>query len=362
MKAIAVKIGQKGSFLVNVEPPKGPVGNQVLLKTLYTGVCGTDRGIINGLLNFAKAESGKEILILGHEGLAQVMDIGDNVRSLRPGDLVVPMVRRPGKCIQCGIGRQDNCEDGDFVEAGIRGKDGFMREYFIDDEQYLVKVKDNNLGKLAVLTEPLKNLVKAYDVYQTVSDRYLKMCSDGSYECKKVTIVGAGPIGILFSMLFSTHGFQVRLISRSDKEGVATSICKKIGADFTQADAIKLNPEEMVSDVFVDTTGRPEVIGKGLQALKYNGVEILFGTTLAGNYSITGALVTEAVEKNVTVIGTVDGAKQHYIEALNYLSMWKETYGNSLELMITDEDVPENSIEALNGDGKGEIKRIVRWS
>ena len=70
----------------------------------------------------------------------------------------------------------------------------------------------------------------------------------------------------------------------------------------------------------------------------------------------------DAVEKNETLIGTVDGAKQHYIEALNYLSMWKEIYGNSLELMITDEDVPENSINALNGDGKGEIKRIIRWS
>ena len=80
-----------------------------------------------------------------------------------------------------------------------------MREYFIDDEKYLVKVKDPNLGKLAVLTEPLKNLVKSYEVYHTVSERNLKMCSDGSYECKRVTVVGAGPIGILFSMLFSTH-------------------------------------------------------------------------------------------------------------------------------------------------------------
>ncbi len=362
MKSIAVKIGQKGAFLFEAEPPKNPSGTQVLLKTLYTGICGTDRGIINGQLNFARAEKGKDILILGHEGLAQVMDVGEKVTSLKPGDLVVPMVRRPGNCIQCRVGRQDNCEDGDFVEAGIRGKDGFMREYFIDNEEYLVKVKDLNLGKLAVLTEPLKNLVKAYDAYQTVSDRYLKMCSDGSYECKKVTVVGAGPIGILFSMLFSTHGFKVSLISRSDKEGIATKICKRIGADFIQADAITLGADEMVSDVFIDTTGRPEIVAKGLAALKYNGVEILFGTTLAGNYNVNGALVTEAVEKNVTVIGTVDGAKQHYIEALNYLSMWKEIYGDSLDLMITDEDVPENSIVPLNGEGKGEIKRVIRWS
>lgn len=362
MKSIAVKIGQKGAFLTEVELPKKLEKDQVLLKTLYTGICGTDRGIINGSLNFARAESGKEILILGHEGLAQVIDVGENVTSLKPGDIVVPMVRRPGKCIQCRIGRQDNCEDGDFVEAGIRGKDGFMREYFVDDEEYLVKVKDPNLGKLAVLTEPLKNLVKAYEAYQTVSDRYLKLCPDGSYECKKVTVVGAGPIGILFSILFSSHGFKVTLISKSDKEGVATKICKRIGADFIQADAITLKAENMISDVFIDTTGRPEIVAKGLSALKYNGVEILFGTTLAGNYNFTGALVTDAVEKNITVIGTVDGAKQHYIEALNYLSMWKEIYGDSLELIITDEDVPENSIEPLNGDGKGEIKRVIRWS
>jgi len=362
MKGIAVKIGQKGAFLTEVKPPDKPVNEQVLLKTLYTGVCGTDRGIINGLLNFARPEADKDLLVLGHEGLAQVMDTGENVKSLKPGDLVVPIVRRPGKCIQCKIGRQDNCEDGDFVEAGIRGKDGFMREYFIDDEEYLVKVKDKNLGKLAVLTEPLKNLVKAYEVYQTVSNRSIKTCSDSTYQCKKVIIIGAGPIGILFSMLFITHGFQVTLISRSDKEGVASNICKKIGADFIQEDAMKIDVKSLVSDIFIDTTGRPEIVGKGIQAIKHNGVEILFGTTLAGNFNITGEMLTEVVEKNITIFGTVDGAKQHYIEALNYLSMWKEIYGNLLEEIITDEDVPEGSIEALNGDGKGEIKRIIRWS
>mgnify|MGYP001626450813 CR=1 FL=1 len=92
MKSIAVKVGQKGAFLTEAEPPEKPNGSQVLLKTLYTGVCGTDRGIINGFLNFARPESGKDVLILGHEGLAQVMDTGQTVESLKPGDIVVTMV------------------------------------------------------------------------------------------------------------------------------------------------------------------------------------------------------------------------------------------------------------------------------
>ena len=362
MKAIAVRVGQKGAFLAEAEEPAEPTGNQVLLRSLYTGICGTDRGIINGLLSFARPEPGKDVLILGHEGLAQVVKVGEDVKSLKPGDMVVPMVRRPGKCPECTIGRQDNCQDGDFVEAGIRGKDGFMRERFIDEEKYLVKVRDKNLGKLAVLTEPLKNLVKAFEVYQTVSERHLKACPDGSYECKKVVVAGAGPIGILFTMLFSAHGFQVSLISRSDKGGVAYKISEAVGAEFVMADASKVPQEILSSDVFVDTTGLPEVAARGIGALKHNGVGILFGTTSGGSFSVTGGFITEAVEKNITVIGTVDGAKQHYIEALNYLSMWKEMYGEALNLIITNEDKPEDSLEPLNGRGSGEIKRVIRWS
>ena len=75
-------------------------------------------------------------------------------------DLSVPMVRRPGSCRMCRLGRQDYCEDGKFVEAGIRGKNGFMRDEFTEDPCFLVRVENKSIQDLAVLTEPLKNVMK----------------------------------------------------------------------------------------------------------------------------------------------------------------------------------------------------------
>jgi aldose 1-dehydrogenase [NAD(P)+] len=362
VKALGIRQGEPGAKLIDVPQPSEIADNQVLLRTLYTGICGTDRGIISGQLKFARPPQGSDFLIMGHEGLAQVQEVGKKVRKVKPGDLVVPMVRRPGGCLQCRIGRQDNCEDGDFVEAGIRGKDGFMREYFIDEERFLVNVYDKSLGRLAVLTEPLKNVVKSFDAFRTVSRRSIAQCDDGSYDCRRVTVAGGGPIGLLFGMLFRSYGFDVQMFDRNDHLGKLSEISEKLGIDFMISDGSGLPPNFMENvNVFVDTTGSAAVVGRGLESLAHNGCMILFGTSTGGGYQLTGDAITSLVERNVTIMGTVDGSKSHYIEALNYLSAWSVMFPGVLEDIITQEAGPEDSIAALNTKVTGEIKRIIKW-
>jgi len=363
MKALGIGTGGTEARLIDTERPSDIAADRVLLKTLYTGICGTDRGIVSGLLKFSRPPAGSEFLIMGHEGLVQVQEAGRSVKTIKRGDIVVPMVRRPGNCLQCRIGRQDNCEDGDFVEAGIRGKDGFMREYFVDEEKFLVKVYDKSLGKLAVLTEPLKNVVKSFDVYRTVSRRSIAHCDDGSFDCRRVTVAGGGPIGILFAMIFRSYGFDVQLFDRNDHLGKLSLISEKLGVGFKISEGTGLPPNFIEgSDVFVDTTGNPSVIGRGLEGLGRNGCMILFGTSAGGSYQLTGDTIISLVEKNVTVMGTVDGSKSHYIEALNYLSSWKGMFPGVLEGMITQEAGPEDSVAALKTKAPGEIKRIISWA
>ncbi len=359
MKGIVVTPGKVGAVIKDIEEPGPLKPHQVLLKTLYTGICGTDRGIVTNMLGFVRPPPDAQELVLGHEGLAEVLEVGDEVSGLRPGDMVVPMVRRPGGCLQCSIGRQDNCEDGDFVEAGIRGLNGFMRERFADEEQYLIKVEDKSLGRLAVLTEPLKNVVKAYEVYTTLAKRFGVLCKDSTYGCKSVTVAGMGPIGMLFAMIFATNEFNVRAFDIHDTRGTAAGIAKQVGFEFFTVDGM---PEDiMKSDVFVDATGNPGVVGSALNGVKRNGFVILFGTSSGGEYKLTGELVTQLVEKNTTVFGSVDGAKEHYLEALNYISMWRDMFPHALDMLITDEDKPEGAITNLIKKPQGEIKRVIRW-
>ncbi len=80
-------------------------------------------------------------MVLGHEAIGGVVQ-EDGGESIRKGDLVMPVNRRGGcgHCLACLNGRPDFCETGGFVEAGIKGMHGFMRETYWDEERYLVRV------------------------------------------------------------------------------------------------------------------------------------------------------------------------------------------------------------------------------
>jgi threonine dehydrogenase-like Zn-dependent dehydrogenase len=154
MQAVAVFPSKKTVGLLDIPEPrlKGPT--EVLLRLREVGLCGTDREIAS--FEYGDPPAGADRLILGHESFAEVVELGREVRSLKPGDLVVAMVRRPcphPECRACRAGRPDFCVTGDYTERGIKGADGFLTDYVVDDEAYLVRVP-RVLADVAVLLEP----------------------------------------------------------------------------------------------------------------------------------------------------------------------------------------------------------------
>ena len=157
MKAVTVIPGVPESLrLRDVDKPK-PNHGQVLLKPIRVGICGTDKEIIEG--KYGKAPPGSQYLILGHEALAVVEELGDGVDNVSVGDVVVPTVRRP---LDCNL-PVDYCPLGHYVEHGIWGLHGHAAEYSVTDAKYLVKVP-KELVDVAVLTEPLSVVEKGIDV------------------------------------------------------------------------------------------------------------------------------------------------------------------------------------------------------
>ena len=122
MKAVAVFPATKEIRLIETKPPKISSSTQVKLRMLEVGVCGTDKEIC--AFEYGTPPSGFDHLIIGHESLGEVVEVGTEVENLKPGNLVVPMVRRPcprEECIACQVGRQDFCFTGDFTESGFQG-------------------------------------------------------------------------------------------------------------------------------------------------------------------------------------------------------------------------------------------------
>ena len=102
MRAVAV-IPSKPDSLHLREVPRSrvdevPDGRGVLVEVLRVGVDGTDREIVEAL--FGSVPEGDDYLIIGHESMGRVVEVGPNVRrAFRPGTLVVATVRRPGRSI-----------------------------------------------------------------------------------------------------------------------------------------------------------------------------------------------------------------------------------------------------------------------
>src|SRR3954468_19965838 len=161
MRAITIKPGEAGSVAVTEVHDPEPGERDLLVEAIALGVCGTDHEIVAG--HYGEAPPGHERLILGHESLGRVREAPrDSGFSI--GDHIVGIVRQrdPVPCPACAAGEWDMCRNGQYVEHGIKGLNGFGAERFRISADYAVKV-DPALGLLGVLIEPTSVVAKAWD-------------------------------------------------------------------------------------------------------------------------------------------------------------------------------------------------------
>jgi S-(hydroxymethyl)glutathione dehydrogenase / alcohol dehydrogenase len=106
MKARAAVAWEAGKPLVIEEiEVEGPKSGEVLLEVKATGVCHTDAFTLSG-----KDPEGIFPAVMGHEGGAIVLEIGQGVASVKPGDHVIPLyIPECGQCKFCRSGRTNLC-------------------------------------------------------------------------------------------------------------------------------------------------------------------------------------------------------------------------------------------------------------
>jgi len=115
MRAIVVNVEHRNVRIAQRQAPRRPRGTEVLLRPIEVGICGTDREIV--AFEHGAPPPGSSELVLGHEALAKIVEVGADALWARPGNLVVPMVRRPcskPRCAACRAGRPEYCATGEF--------------------------------------------------------------------------------------------------------------------------------------------------------------------------------------------------------------------------------------------------------
>src|SRR5919202_6146600 len=191
MDAIAVTPRTPGSARpVKLQQPPAAPGS-VLVRVLEVGIDGTDTEIDKG--EYGEAPKGEDVLVIGHEGLGRVEAVGSGVSGFHKGDLVVATVRRPDDCINCRAGENDMCLTGNYTERGIKGAHGYMAQYYAEKPEYLVHIPEA-IRAFAALLEPLSIVEKAIFQAWKIQERMI-------WEPKNAVVLGAGPIGLLGTIL-----------------------------------------------------------------------------------------------------------------------------------------------------------------
>ena len=209
MKAIAIVPGTAGSRIVDRPEPSITAQDEVKVRIIRVGICGTDRTEVSG--GRADAPDGQKELVIGHEMFGQVVGVGSSVTRVKMGDFAVFTVRRGcGECPPCLMGRADMCQTGKYRERGIRGLDGYQTEFVVDKEQYVVRVPAE-LEAVGVLMEPLSIVEKAIDEALRVQ---IVRCPEAAITPdwivgRRCLVAGLGPVGLLASMVLRLRGADV---------------------------------------------------------------------------------------------------------------------------------------------------------
>jgi glucose 1-dehydrogenase len=366
MKAVVVRHTDRRLEVVERATPTLDSRTSVRLRVLDVGVCGTDAEICEFHYG-GTAPAGEDHLVVGHEALGEVVEVGAGVTGLRPGDLAVPMVRRPcslSECPACRSGHPDFCVTGKYTERGITGAHGFLAEEIVEDERYLIAVPAELRG-VGVLTEPLTVAEKGLRQFLDVRRRlpWLTRVPDGELmHDRRAVVLGAGPVGLLGCMLLQLRGLAVTVYSRSRAPNPKAAVAESLGAAYCSSEQTPL--ADVVRrmggiDLVYEATGASQLAFDALEHLGPNGVFVFTGVPgRKHRIEIAGdAIMRRLVLQNQTVLGTVNAGRVDYESAVRDLARARIAWPGTLDTVITGRYSMERFCErATASDG---IKNVI---
>jgi L-iditol 2-dehydrogenase len=209
MKA-ALKTAE-GTFAIGeAELPTLPSPNFVMARVRVAGICGTD------LRHWRKPELELECHIMGHELAGEVVEVGEAVTNVKPGDrVVIETVMGDGVCPWCNVKQYNVCEH--LYDVRTQYVSRAYGEFVVGPCDKFYLLPDHVSFEEASLVDTLSVCLHAQHLSGlTVND--------------KVAILGAGPIGLGQLMLAKASGADVLITDIVDS---ALDLARELGADVT---------------------------------------------------------------------------------------------------------------------------------
>ncbi|MGE0610232.1 MAG: L-threonine 3-dehydrogenase [Pirellulales bacterium] len=263
MRALVKQRKEPGLWLQEVPVPEIGI-NDVLIKVLRTGICGTDVHIYNW---DAWAQRTIPVpMAVGHEFVGEIVEVGSNVRDFHPGEIVSGEGHVVcGHCRNCLAGRRHLCKDTQGV--GVN-RPGAFAEY-LALPMTNVWVHDPAISRdVQSIFDPFGNAVHTALSFDLLGE--------------DVLITGAGPIGVM-AVAVARHA-GARHVVITDVNPFRLQLAKKMGATLAVdvrtmsiADAQRqLNMKEGF-DVGLEMSGNPTAFRDMLANMCHGGKVAMLG-------------------------------------------------------------------------------------
>lgn len=312
-----------------VDMPKPTLENdEVLIKMIYAGVCGSDITVYTGKHPTATAPC-----VVGHEILGIVEEIKtDKPTDLKVGDRVTvnPLISC-GTCEACRKGFTHVCKT--LKLLGIHENGGYA-EYTKADIKKVVKISEGISDKIAALSEP-------FAVGFHVTQRADVRLGDS------VLIIGAGPIGMVLALSAKAAGASRIVISEptDDRRAVADDFGFETINPMDYDDVMdKIN--ELTDgngfDKVYEVSGSKAGVLLTTKACKIRGTIVSMG--LSGlEYPFT---IGQVSFKEQTLVGSRVYSEPDFIGGVRLLEKLDKEY--DLSKLISDEMTIDRAQEAID--------------
>jgi threonine 3-dehydrogenase len=263
MKALSKLKAEPGIWMTDV--PKPEVGhNDLLIKIRKTAICGTDVHIYKW--DEWSQNTIPVPMVVGHEYVGEVVDMGQEVRGFTVGDRVSGEGHITcGHCRNCRAGRVHLCRN--TTGVGVN-REGAFAEYLVIPAFNAFKIPGNISDELAAIFDPFGNAVHTALSFDLVGE--------------DVLITGAGPIGIMAAAVAKHVG--ARHVVITDVNEYRLELARKMGATRAVNVATEKLEDVMTElemtegfDVGLEMSGVPSAFNSMLNNMNHGGKIAMLG-------------------------------------------------------------------------------------
>ncbi|MEM3410243.1 MAG: alcohol dehydrogenase catalytic domain-containing protein [Nitrososphaerota archaeon] len=342
MKA-AVYYGVRDVRVQDVDKPIAGPG-EVVVRNVVALTCGTDLKMYLRGHPYVKPP-----IIIGHEFSGIVEEVGEDVTSVKVGDRVASTNSAPcGQCVYCKLGRFNLCENLSESIIGFSVNGAYAEYVNIPSrivKHNLYRIPDNLEHEVAALLEPFSCVVRGHRIVQADAGEI-------------VTIIGAGPIGLMHLMLAKRSNTEKIIII--DVSWDRLKFAEKLGADVIinaneedPLERIKGETNGIGSDIVIEAVGKTDTWENAVKLARKGGRVLLFGGPPKGT---TIMLDTYRIHyEEVRILGSFHFTPEDVLRAFKIIRSGKLPLKN----LITSRSKIDNIVDVFERLKEGKEVKVA---